>query len=170
MLTSRLTLLTVASTGFGSSSIVYLATYCPAASKQLPAAKQPTPIQCAIKVIDVDKLSSAGDIERLRRETQLMALSKHPNVLRVRGEWVDDKGRLHIACREYRLLADVLGVVNDTDRKTSGVTGFMAAGSIADIAKWAWPDGFPEEVIATVLKQALQGLVSTHLSLHDRAS
>lgn len=29
-----------------------------------------------------------------------MALSKHPNVLRVRGEWVDAKGRLHIACRE----------------------------------------------------------------------
>jgi hypothetical protein len=28
----------------------------------------------------------------------------------------------------------------------------MAAGSVADIAKWAWPDGFPEEVIATVLK------------------
>ena len=36
----------------------------------------------------------------------------------------------------------------------------MAAGSIADIAKWAWPDGFPEDVIATVLKQALEGCVS----------
>jgi serine/threonine protein kinase len=78
---------------------VYLATYCPVATKTATG-KQPAPIQCAIKVIDVDKLSSAGDIERLRRETQLMALSKHPNVLRVRGEWVDDKGRLHIACRK----------------------------------------------------------------------
>lgn len=34
----------------------------------------------------------------ISRETQLMALSKHPNVLRVRGEWIDGS-KLYIACR-----------------------------------------------------------------------
>jgi len=55
-------------------------------------------MRCAVKIIDVDRLSSVGDIDRLRRETQLMALSKHPNVLRVRGEWIDGS-RLFIAVR-----------------------------------------------------------------------
>lgn len=35
---------------------------------------------------------------RYRRETQLMALSKHPNVLRVRGEWIEGS-KLCIAVR-----------------------------------------------------------------------
>lgn len=71
--------------GFGSSSIVYLSNYKPKGEKESK------PVQCAVKVIDVDRLSSAGDIDRLRRETNLMALSKHPNVLRVRGEWIQGK-------------------------------------------------------------------------------
>lgn len=90
--------------------MVYRATYSPGTG---------APIPCAIKVVDVDRLSSAGDIDRLRRfvsstclltvkfsniraihyrETQLMALSKHPNVLRVRGEWIEGS-KLYIACR-----------------------------------------------------------------------
>ena len=50
--------------GFGSSSIVHLATYAPPATSSQP---QPDPIKCAVKIIDVDKLSRAGDIDRLRR-------------------------------------------------------------------------------------------------------
>lgn len=63
-----------------------------------------------------------------------MALSKHTNVLRVRGEWVEGS-KLYIAVR------------------------FMSPGSLLDIARWAFPDGFEESVIATVLKQALDGLI-----------
>jgi hypothetical protein len=44
--------------GFGSSSVVHLATFSPAGA---------APITCAVKIIDVDKLSSVGDIDRLRR-------------------------------------------------------------------------------------------------------
>lgn len=40
-----------------------------------------------------------------------MALSKHPNVLRVRGEWVDAKGRLHIACRQFDRPPNLLDLV-----------------------------------------------------------
>ncbi|KDE05629.1 STE/STE20/FRAY protein kinase [Microbotryum lychnidis-dioicae p1A1 Lamole] len=121
--------------GFGSSAIVHLATYCPVELNG--DASRPTPIPCAVKIIDVDKLSSVGDIDRLRRETQLMALSKHPNVLRVRGEWIGGS-KLYIACR------------------------YMSPGSLLDISRYAHPDGFDETVIATVLKQTLEGLVYLH--------
>ncbi|GAA5954560.1 hypothetical protein JCM3765_003809 [Sporobolomyces pararoseus] len=116
--------------GFGSSSVVHLANFKSGGNKVL---------KCAIKIIDVDKLSSVGDIDRLRRETQLMSLSKHSNVLRVRGEWI--KGdQLFIAVR------------------------FMSHGSLADIGRFAFPDGFQQEVIATVLGQTLKGLVYLHLN------
>ncbi|GAA6026056.1 hypothetical protein JCM11491_003534 [Sporobolomyces phaffii] len=118
--------------GFGSSSVVHLANYAPAASSS-----STPPLRCAVKIIDVDRLSSVGDIDRLRRETQLMALSKHPNVLRVRGEWIQDC-RLFIAVR------------------------YMTHGSLLDISRYAFPDGFDENVIATVLDQALHGLVYLH--------
>lgn len=120
--------------GYGSSSLVYRAVYRPSGSKETIS-----PIECAIKVIDVDRLSSAGDIDRLRRETQLMALSKHPNVLRVRGEWIEGS-KLFIACR------------------------YMSPGSLSDIARFSYPDGFEEDVIATVLLQALAGLKYLHLN------
>ncbi|KAK4050270.1 hypothetical protein OIV83_003591 [Microbotryomycetes sp. JL201] len=122
--------------GFGSSSIVHKATYCPVTDREA-GTQSPDPITCAVKIINVDRLSKSGDIDRLRRETQLMALSKHPNVLRVRGEWIQGS-QLFIACR------------------------YMAAGSLLDISKYAFPDGFDEPVIATVLKQALEGLKYLH--------
>lgn len=92
---------------------------------------------CAIKVIDLE--AYGRDTEELRRETQLMSLSKHPNVLRVRGCWV--KGaKLHIATR------------------------LMSSGSMLDIMRFAHPEGFDEIVIATVLKQALEGLNYLHIN------
>ena len=36
------------------------------------------------------------------------------------------------------------------------------AGSLLDISRYAFPDGFPEDVIATALAQALHGLVYLH--------
>ena len=53
--------------GFGASSIVYSATYHP--SDGAP------PVPCALKVLNLDKLSPAA-LRLLTRETQLMSLSK----------------------------------------------------------------------------------------------
>jgi serine/threonine-protein kinase OSR1/STK39 len=63
-----------------------------------------------------------------------MSLSKHPNVLRVRGEWLHGS-KLFIATR------------------------LMSSGSLADVMRYAHPDGFDEATIATILKQALEGLL-----------
>lgn len=68
-----------------------------------------------------------------------MSLSKHPNVLRVRGCWVRGS-KLHIATR------------------------LMSSGSMLDIMRFAHPEGFDEIVIATVLKQALEGLNYLHIN------
>jgi serine/threonine-protein kinase OSR1/STK39 len=118
--------------GFGSSSIVYHATY-------LPKDSLGTPTPCALKVLDLDRLPE-GSLRLLRRETQLMSLSKHPNVLRVRGSWLDGH-KLLIALR------------------------LMNAGSAADVMHYAWPGGMEEEVIRCILKQALEGLKQAYSSL-----
>ncbi|POY73322.1 hypothetical protein BMF94_3657 [Rhodotorula taiwanensis] len=118
--------------GFGAAAVVHLATFCPK-----DVTPRPKPLVCAVKIIDVDRMPTEADIRRLRMETQLMALSKHPNVLRVRGEWIDGS-KLCIAVR------------------------YMSHGSLLDIARYAFPDGFPEDVIATALAQALHGLVYLH--------
>ncbi|CDU22046.1 related to KIC1-ser/thr protein kinase that interacts with Cdc31p [Sporisorium scitamineum] len=111
--------------GFGASSVVHQGVF------------KPLDKACAIKVIDLE--AYGRDTEELRRETQLMSLSKHPNVLRVRGCWV--KGaKLHIATR------------------------LMNSGSMLDIMRFAHPEGFDETVIATVLKQALEGLNYLHIN------
>ncbi|KAH9178921.1 kinase-like protein [Lactarius sanguifluus] len=117
--------------GFGSSSIVYHATYHPKSS-------QDWPIPCALKVLDLDKLPQ-GSLRLLQRETQLMSLSKHPNVLRVRGSWLDGH-KLYIALR------------------------LMNAGSAADVMQYAWPGGMEEEVVRCILKQALEGLNYLHIN------
>ncbi|KAI0004123.1 kinase-like domain-containing protein [Russula compacta] len=117
--------------GFGSSSIVYHATYHPKNSSD-PF------IPCALKVSDLDRLPR-GSLHLLRRETQLMSLSKHPNVLRVRGSWLDGH-KLHIALR------------------------LMNAGSAADVMRYGWPGGMEEEVVRCILKQALEGLNYLHVN------
>jgi hypothetical protein len=68
-----------------------------------------------------------------------MSLSKHPNVLRVRGSWLDEH-KLHIALR------------------------LMNAGSAADVMQYAWPGGMEEEVVRCILKQALEGLNYLHVN------
>lgn len=62
-----------------------------------------------------------------------MSLSKHPNVLRVRGSWVDGH-KLYIALR------------------------LMNAGSAADVMHYGWAGGMEEEVVKCILKQALEGV------------
>ncbi|KAG0041688.1 hypothetical protein BGZ83_001445 [Gryganskiella cystojenkinii] len=114
--------------GYGSSAVVYNAYY------------KPLNKRVAIKVIDLD-MFERNQIDELRRETQVMALCKHPNVLRVNGAFVMDS-KLYI------------------------VTPFLSAGSCLDIMKTAYPDGFDEVSIATILKQALQGLDYLHKNGH----
>lgn len=70
-----------------------------------------------------------------------MALSKHPNVLRVYGSFVNGS-KLYI------------------------VTPYLAAGSCLDIMKSSFPDGLDEISIATILRQALEGLIYLHKNGH----
>lgn len=112
--------------GFGASSIVYTALWKPADD---PDAK---PIPCALKVLDLDTLPPRS-LSLLQRETTLMSLSKHPNVLRVRGSWMEGH-KLYIALR------------------------LMNKGSAADVMRYGWPGGMEEEVVKCILRQALKGL------------
>ncbi|KAI0794137.1 kinase-like domain-containing protein [Fomes fomentarius] len=114
--------------GFGGSSIVYTAKYYP------PQAVLPIP--CALKVIDLDCLP-LRTLRLLQNETQLMSLSKHPNIVRIRGSWVDNN-KLYI------------------------VMPLMSAGSVADVMLYQWSGGFDEEVIRCILKQVLEGLHYFH--------
>lgn len=120
-----------ASIGFGASSTVYAATYKP------PGAETSTPV--ALKVLDLDRLPQQT-LKLLQRETQLMSLSKHPNVLRVRGTWITGH-KLYIALR------------------------LMNAGSAADVMHYGWVGGMEEEVIKCILKQALEGIKCATLPL-----
>lgn len=74
--------------GFGASSTVYVASYNPSSGPSIP---------CALKVLDLDSLPPHS-LSLLHRETQLMSLSKHPNVIRVRGTWMNGH-KLYIAMR-----------------------------------------------------------------------
>ncbi|KAI8993156.1 kinase-like domain-containing protein [Pilobolus umbonatus] len=114
--------------GFGSSAVVFEAIYKPLNKK------------VAVKMIDLD-MFERNQIDELRRETSLMALSKHPNVLKVYGSFVNGS-KLYI------------------------VTPYLAAGSCLDIMKTSYPEGFDEISIATILKQALEGLIYLHKNSH----
>jgi serine/threonine-protein kinase OSR1/STK39 len=92
----------------------------------------PTGIPCALKVLDLDSLPPRS-LYLLQRETTLMSLSKHPNVLRVRGSWIAGHN-LYIALR------------------------LMNKGSAADVMRYGWPGGMEEEVVRCILRQALKGL------------
>jgi serine/threonine-protein kinase OSR1/STK39 len=119
--------------GFGASSIVYSAVFHP------PTAESSSPgIRCAVKVLDLDSLAP-GSLQLLQRETTLMSLSKHPNVLRVRGSWVEGH-RLYIAIR------------------------LMNKGSAADVMRYGWPGGMEEDVVRCILSQALSGLNYLHVN------
>ncbi|KAL1918481.1 uncharacterized protein VTP21DRAFT_3141 [Calcarisporiella thermophila] len=102
--------------GFGSSAVVYHAIY------------KPTNKKVAIKMIDLD-LFERNQIDELRRETQVMALCKHCNLLSVHGAFVHDS-KLYL------------------------VTPYLSG------------EGFDEISIATILKQALQGLEYLHKNGH----
>lgn len=110
--------------GFGSSAIVHMATYLP------------LNLQVAVKMIELDHFER-NRIDELRKEIQVMALCKHPNLLGILTSFVSES-KLWI------------------------VTPFLAGGSCLDVMKTGFRDGFEEFVIATILYQALQGLQYLH--------
>jgi serine/threonine protein kinase len=84
-----------------------------------------------------------NQIDELRRELQIMTLSRHPQLLQVYGSFVSGS-KLFI------------------------VTPFLSYGSALDILKCKYPKGMEEVFIATILKQVggfdevLDGLVYLH--------
>ncbi|KAJ8560637.1 hypothetical protein K7X08_022497 [Anisodus acutangulus] len=89
----------------------------------------------AIKILDFER--DRCDLNCVSREAQIMVLVDHPNVLKSHCSFVCD----------YNLWV---------------VMPYMAEGSCLHILKAAYPDGFKEVVIATVLREALKGLEYLH--------
>ncbi|RXH68793.1 hypothetical protein DVH24_031126 [Malus domestica] len=89
----------------------------------------------AIKILDFERDNC--DLNNIYREAQTMFLVDHANVLRSHCSFVSDHN---------------LWVVMP----------FMAGGSCLHILKAAYPDGFEEVVIATILRESLKGLEYLH--------
>ncbi|XVF25323.1 hypothetical protein REPUB_Repub13aG0203600 [Reevesia pubescens] len=89
----------------------------------------------AIKILDFERDNC--DLNNVSREAQTMILVDHPNVLKSHCSFVSDHN---------------LWVVMP----------YMAGGSCLHILKAAYPDGFEEVVIATVLREVLKGLEYLH--------
>ncbi|XP_073098623.1 uncharacterized protein [Elaeis guineensis] len=89
----------------------------------------------AIKILDFERNNS--DLSNISREAQTMILIDHPNVLKAHCSFVNGHD-LWI------------------------VMPYMAGGSCLHIMKSAYPDGFEEVMIATILREVLKGLDYLH--------
>ncbi|KAJ7962720.1 Kinase [Quillaja saponaria] len=89
----------------------------------------------AIKIMDFERDNC--DLNSISREAQTMVLVDHPNVLKSHCSFVSDHN---------------LWVVMP----------FMHGGSCLHILKAAYPDGFEEVAIATILREVLKGLEYLH--------
>ncbi|TYJ14323.1 hypothetical protein E1A91_A10G111000v1 [Gossypium mustelinum] len=93
----------------------------------------------AIKVLDLEKCNN--DLDGIRREVQTMSLIDHPNLLPA-----------HCSFTAGHCLWVVMP--------------YMAGGSCLHIMKSAYPEGFEEPVIATLLREVLKALVYLHAHGH----
>ncbi|XP_057447450.1 serine/threonine-protein kinase BLUS1 [Lotus japonicus] len=93
----------------------------------------------AIKVLDLEKCNN--DLDGIRREVQTMSLIDHPNVLRAHCSFT-------------------------AGHNLWVVMPYMAGGSCLHIMKSAFPEGFEEPVIATLLREVLRALVYLHAHGH----
>ncbi|XP_062157518.1 uncharacterized protein LOC133865063 isoform X2 [Alnus glutinosa] len=91
--------------------------------------------EVAIKILDFERGNC--DLNSVSREAQTMILVDHPNVLKSHCSFV-------------------------TDHNLWVVMPYMAGGSCLHILKAAYPDGFEEAVIATILREVLKGLDYLH--------
>ncbi|KAJ6713890.1 SERINE/THREONINE-PROTEIN KINASE FRAY2 [Salix viminalis] len=93
----------------------------------------------AIKILDFER--DNADLSNISREVQTMILVDHPNVLKSHCSFVSDHN---------------LWVVMP----------FMSGGSCLHMLKAAYPDGFEELVIATILREVLKGIEYLHNQGH----
>ncbi|KAM7268191.1 hypothetical protein ACFE04_010357 [Oxalis oulophora] len=93
----------------------------------------------AIKVLDLERCNN--DIDGIRREVQTMTLTDHPNLLRA-----------HCSFSAGHSLWVVMP--------------YMSGGSCLHIMKSAFPEGFEEPIIATLLRETLKALVYLHSEGH----
>ncbi|KAI3867256.1 hypothetical protein MKW98_001690 [Papaver atlanticum] len=93
----------------------------------------------AVKCLDLDRCNS--NLDDIRKEAQTMILIDHPNVIKAFCSFVVEQ---------------CLWVVMP----------FMAEGSCLHLMKIAYPDGFEEFVIATILKETLKALEYLHRHGH----
>ncbi|KAJ1299130.1 hypothetical protein BS78_01G508000 [Paspalum vaginatum] len=99
----------------------------------------PTGRTVAVKCLDLDRVNS--NLDDVRKETQTMSLIDHPNVIRSYCSFV---------------VGHNLWVVMP----------FMSEGSCLHLMKVAYPDGFDEPVIASILKETLKALEYLHRQGH----
>ncbi|KAJ0243143.1 Protein kinase superfamily protein [Hirschfeldia incana] len=99
----------------------------------------PTKHVVAIKCLDLDRCNS--NLDDIRREAQTMSLIDHPNVI-----------------KSFCSFA--------VDHHLWVVMPFMAQGSCLHLMKAAYPDGFEEPVICSMLKETLKALDYLHRQGH----
>ncbi|KAK7278317.1 hypothetical protein RJT34_23344 [Clitoria ternatea] len=95
--------------------------------------------EVAVKCLDLDRCNS--NLDDIRREAQTMSLIDHPNVVRAYCSFV-------------------------VERSLWVVMGFMAQGSCLHLMKSAYPDGFEEDAIGSILKETLKALDYLHRHGH----
>ncbi|CAM0956454.1 unnamed protein product [Alopecurus aequalis] len=95
----------------------------------------PSNATIAVKCLDLDQLNN--NIDEVQREAQIMSLIDHPNVIRAYCSFVV----------EHSLWV---------------IMPFMTEGSCLHLMKIAYPDGFEEPVIASILKETLKALEYLH--------
>lgn len=93
----------------------------------------------AVKCLDLDRCNS--NLDDIRREAQTMSLIDHPNVIRAYCSFV-------------------------VDHNLWVVMPFMAEGSCLHLMKIAYPDGFEESAIGSILKETLKALEYLHRQGH----
>ncbi|XP_042510184.1 serine/threonine-protein kinase BLUS1-like isoform X2 [Macadamia integrifolia] len=93
----------------------------------------------AVKCLDLDRCNS--NLEDIRKEAQTMLLIDHPNVIKAYCSFVV----------EHNLWV---------------VMAFMAEGSCLHLMTVAYPDGFEESVIGSILKETLKALEYLHRHGH----
>ncbi|XVF28660.1 hypothetical protein REPUB_Repub15cG0049400 [Reevesia pubescens] len=114
--------------GVGVSAVVYKAECVPMDSTVV-----------AIKALDLDQ--SKADFDNIRRETKIMSLLSHPNILNAHCSFT-------------------------VDRRLWVVMPFMSGGSLQSIISSSFPDGLSEQCISIVLKETLNALSYLHNQGH----
>ncbi|KAK1408972.1 hypothetical protein QVD17_41172 [Tagetes erecta] len=93
----------------------------------------------AVKCLDLERINS--NLDDIRREAQTMSLIDHPNVIRAFCSFA-------------------------VNQNLWVVMPFMAEGSCLHLMKSAYPDGFEEPEIASILKETLKALEYLHRHGH----